>query len=117
MNGSSDYVEAKVYHQQGGSVNLRNQGNENFFGGFFNNNMINLANKIEVYLNRKPDFLKEVILFDDGQGAYIKEWNVDGVAKPTNEQLDALSSQATTLENNAIAVANRQKNMEVQPSK
>ena len=34
MNGSSDYVEAKVYHQQGGSVNLRNQGNENFFGGF-----------------------------------------------------------------------------------
>ena len=36
-------------------------------------------------------------------------WNVDGVAKPTDEQLDALSSQATTLENNAIAVANRQK--------
>tara|TARA_R100000329_G_C7585207_1_gene207436 strand:+ start:777 stop:1100 length:324 start_codon:yes stop_codon:yes gene_type:complete len=71
--------------------------------------MINLANKIEVYLDRKPDFLKEVILFDDGQGAYIKEWNVDGVAKPTDAQLDALSSQATTLENNAIAVANRQK--------
>lgn len=71
--------------------------------------MINLANKIEVYLDRKPDFLKEVILFDDGQGAYIKEWNVDGVAKPTDAQLDALSSQATTLENNAIAVGNRQK--------
>ena len=71
--------------------------------------MINLAKKIEVYLDRKPDFLKEVILFDDGQGAYIKEWNVDGVAKPTDEQLDALSSQATTLKNNAIAVANRQK--------
>ena len=110
MNGSSDYVEAKVYHQQGGSVNLRNQGNEKFLWRIFgNNNMINLANKIEVYLNRKPDFLKEVILFDDGQGAYIKEWNVDGVAKPTDEQLDALSSQAETLENNAIAVANRQK--------
>ena len=34
MNGSSDYIEARVYHQQGGSVNLRNQGNENYFGGF-----------------------------------------------------------------------------------
>ena len=71
--------------------------------------MINLANKIKVYLDRTPDFLEEVKLQDDGQGAYIKEWNVDGVAKPTDAQLDALSSQATTLENNAIAVANRQK--------
>ena len=34
MNGSSDYVSAVVYHQYGSSVNLRNQGNENFFGGF-----------------------------------------------------------------------------------
>lgn len=71
--------------------------------------MSNLANKIKVYLGKTPDFLEEVILQDDGQGAYIKEWNVDGVAKPTDAQLDALSSQATTLENNAIAVANRQK--------
>lgn len=70
---------------------------------------MSLKNKIIVYLNRKPDFLEEVKLQDDGQGAYIKEWNVDGVAKPTDAQLDALSSQATTLENNAIAVANRQK--------
>jgi hypothetical protein len=71
--------------------------------------MSTLSKKIEAYLNRKPDFLNEVKLQDDGQGAYIKEWNVDGVAKPTDAQLDALSSQATTLENNAIAVANRQK--------
>ena len=71
--------------------------------------MINLDKKIIAYLDRKPDFNTEVVLQDDGQGAYIKEWNVDGVAKPTDAQLDALSSQATTLENNAIAVANRQK--------
>jgi len=71
--------------------------------------MSNLDKKIQAYLNRTPDFLNEVVLQDDGQGAYIKEWNVDGVAKPTDAQLDALSSQATTLENNAIAVANRQK--------
>jgi hypothetical protein len=71
--------------------------------------MSNLVNKIKAYLGRTPDFQTEVKLQDDGQGAYIKEWNVDGVAKPTDAQLDALSSQATTLENNAIAVANRQK--------
>ena len=70
---------------------------------------MSLSNKIQAYLDRKPNFNNEVILQDDGQGAYIKEWNVDGVAKPTDAQLDALSSQATTLENNAIAVANRQK--------
>ena len=71
--------------------------------------MSTLNFKIEAYLNRKPDFREEIKLQDDGQGAYIKEWNVDGVAKPTDAQLDALSSQATTLENNAIAVSNRQK--------
>ena len=71
--------------------------------------MSNLTNKIKAYLNRKPDFREEVKLQDDGQGAYIKEWNVEGVAKPTDAQLDALSSQAETLEKNTIAVANRQK--------
>ena len=70
---------------------------------------MSLSNKIKVYLGRTPNFETEVKLQDDGQGAYIKEWNVDGVTKPTDAQLDALSSQATTLENNAIAVANRQK--------
>ena len=71
--------------------------------------MSNLDKKVIAYLGRTPDFLEEVKLQDDGQGTYIKEWNVDGVAKPTDAQLNALSSQATTLENNAIAVANRQK--------
>ena len=75
--------------------------------------MIKLDKKIIAYLDRKPDFNSEVILQDDMidgvSNPYIKEWNVDGVAKPTDAQLDALSSQATTLENNAIAVGNRQK--------
>ena len=75
--------------------------------------MKNIDKKIIAYLNRTPDFNSEVILQDDMidgvSNPYIKEWNVDGVAKPTDAQLDALSSQATTLENNAIAVANRQK--------
>ena len=66
--------------------------------------------KIIAYLGRTPDFREEVKLNDDGDGVvYIAEWNATDKPKPTDAQLDALSSQATTLENNAIAVANRQK--------
>jgi len=71
--------------------------------------MINLANKIKIYLGRTPDFLKEVILQNNGGEDYIKEWNATDKPKPTDAQLNALSSQAETLEKNAIAVANRQK--------
>ena len=76
--------------------------------------MNNLTNKIIAYLDRTPDFNSEVILQDDMidgvSNPYIKEWNITSEKpKPTDAQLDALSSQATTLENNAIAVANRQK--------
>ena len=73
---------------------------------------MSLDKKIQAYLNRKPDFNSEVILQDDsnGQGAFIKEWNITSEkAKPTDAQLNALESEATTLENNAIVVSNRQK--------
>mgnify|MGYP001174779270 CR=1 FL=1 len=65
--------------------------------------------KIEAYLERKPDFIQEIKLRNDGEGDFISEWNATDKPKPTDEQLDALSSQAETLKNNAIAVANRQK--------
>ena len=61
--------------------------------------MAQLSNKIRVYLDREFDFDKDVRLQDDGSGVYIKEWNVEE-AQPTEEQLDALDAQATTLESN-----------------
>ena len=63
--------------------------------------MAHLVSKIKKYLDREIDFSKDVILQDDsnGQGAYIKEWNV-AEAQPTDEQLDALDNEATKLENN-----------------
>ena len=66
--------------------------------------------KIEAYLGRTPDFQTEVKLQDDGDGVvYIKEWNITSEkAKPTDAQLDALSSQATALENTAKIDAKRQ---------
>ena len=74
--------------------------------------MINLANKIITYLGRKPDFTEEVKLQDDMvdgiSNPYIKEWNITSEkAKPTDEQLNALSSQATALENTANIDAKR----------
>ena len=68
--------------------------------------MAQLNNKIKIYLDREVDFFKDVILQDDGDGAYIKEWNV-AEAQPTDEQLNALESQANTLEASNQVIANR----------
>ena len=72
--------------------------------------MAQLSNKIRKYLDREVDFTKDVILQDDsdGKGAYIKEWNV-AEAQPTEEQLDALDAQATTLESNNQVDGTRRK--------
>jgi hypothetical protein len=68
---------------------------------------MSLTNKIKVYLDRTPDFLEEIKLQDNGQGAYIKEWNATDKVKPTDDQLNALESEATKLENNAKVDATR----------
>ena len=71
--------------------------------------MAHLSYKIKIYLDRKVDFLKDVILSDDGDGVvYIKEWNV-AEAQPTDAQLDALDAQATTLESNNQVDSTRRK--------
>ena len=72
--------------------------------------MASLSNKIKQYVNAEVDFTTDVILQDDsdGQGAYIKEWNLD-ITKPTDAQLDALETQAQTYENNQQIIATRKK--------
>jgi len=66
-----------------------------------------LDKKIIAYLGREPDFNSEVILQNDNGTDYIKEWNATDKVKPTDEQLNALESEATQLENNAKADENR----------
>ena len=68
--------------------------------------MANLSSKIKQYVNAEVDFENDVMLQDDGQGAYIKEWNLD-IAKPTDAQLDALETQAQTYENNQQIITTR----------
>ena len=70
--------------------------------------MANLSSKIKQYVNAEVDFENDVMLQDDGQGAYIKEWNL-GIAKPTDAQLDALETQAQTYENNQQIITTRKK--------
>ena len=70
--------------------------------------MANLSTKIKLYANREVDFSKDVILQDDsnGQGAYIKEWNLD-IAQPTDAQLASYETAATTTEANNVIIATR----------
>jgi len=63
--------------------------------------MAQLSSKIKLYVGSEVDFLNDVLLQDDGQGAYIKEWNLD-TPQPTQEQLDALETQADEYEANLI---------------
>ena len=68
--------------------------------------MKNLSTKIKLYANKEVNFLNEVKLQDDGNGAYIKEWNLD-IPKPTMAQLDAFEAQANEVERLNLVKANR----------
>ena len=70
--------------------------------------MASLSNKIRQYVNAEIDFTSDVILQDDGQGAYIKEWNLD-IAQPTDAQLSTVESDADKLERNNQVIATRKK--------
>ena len=77
--------------------------------------MASLSSKVKTYCANngvsEVDFLADVLLQDDsnGQGPYIKEWNVSGVAQPTYEQLNAVDS-AADLEERQNAVRATRKN-------
>ena len=75
--------------------------------------MASLSSKVRQYCAdngvAEVDFTVDVLLQDDsnGQGPYIKEWNVSGVAKPTDEQLNAVDSAADLSERQSAARAAR----------
>ena len=66
-----------------------------------------IKTKIELYANKEVDFRTEVKLQDDGNGVYIKEWNLD-IAQPTEAQLNALETQANDYEYNQGQIQKRQ---------
>jgi hypothetical protein len=72
--------------------------------------MAQLSTKIKEYCKANGvsdvDFLNDVKLQDDGQGAYIAEWNLD-IAQPTDAQLASYETVANTAEANAQVDATR----------
>jgi hypothetical protein len=74
--------------------------------------MANLSTKIKMYCDAngvsEVDFMKDVMLQDDsdGNGAYIKEWNLD-IAQPTTAQLSAQESTANKEEANNVVRSTR----------
>ena len=75
--------------------------------------MAQLSTKIKSYCEANGvsnvDFTKDVMLQDDsdGNGAYIKEWNLD-IAQPTDAQLSAHETAANTEEaNNTVRSTRR----------
>ena len=76
--------------------------------------MASLSSKVKTYCANNGvanvDFMTDVLLQDDsnGQGPYIKTWNVSGVAQPTDEQLNAVDS-AADLEERQNAVRSTRK--------
>ena len=76
--------------------------------------MASLSSKVKTYLANngvnEVDFTVDVLLQDDsnGQGPYIKEWNVSGVAQPTDDQLNDVDSAADLEERqNAVRATRR----------
>ena len=67
--------------------------------------MAKLVTKVKLYLKDNSKTEQEllndnVVLQNNKDGDYIRDWKVSGLEKPTNEQLNALESEANKLENN-----------------
>ena len=65
--------------------------------------MADLHTKVKLYAKAKGvaevNFIKDVILRDDGEGAYIEEWNLS-ISKPTDKELETYEKDGNTEEAN-----------------
>ena len=74
--------------------------------------MAQLSTKVRAYVEaagKTVDFSKDVLLQDDsdGKGPYIKEWNIDGLAKPTDSDLAAHEAAGDKTESNNVVRSTR----------
>ena len=67
--------------------------------------MANIATKIELYCKangKEAIFQENVFLMDNGNGAFIETWSVDGLDEPTDEQLASYETVGNTEEANNV---------------
>ena len=74
--------------------------------------MASLSTKIRAYVEaagKTVDFQHDVVLQDDSQGAgpYIKEWNIAGLAQPSDADLAAHEAAGDTTEANELVRSTR----------
>ena len=74
--------------------------------------MASLSTKVKLYCaanSKTVDFTSDVLLQDDsdGKGPYIKEWNVSGLDKPTDDQLATYETAGNTEETNNVVRSTR----------
>ena len=77
--------------------------------------MAKLNTKVKLYLEANSKTWEEekyeldnIQLLDLGDGnAFINRWDVSGLAKPTDEQLNALEAEAQTIDDNNLASKKR----------
>jgi hypothetical protein len=76
--------------------------------------MATLNTKVKLYLEANSKVnnneLDNFQLRDDGSGAYIDVWSVDGLAKPTDEQIAIYETAGNTIEANQVVSKNRRNN-------
>ena len=65
--------------------------------------MAMLYTKVKIYLeaNSKTWDSEKIILQDDGDGAYIKTWNITDLDKPTDSQIASYETAGNTAESNS----------------
>ena len=66
--------------------------------------MASLSTKIILYVGREVNFPNDVFIQNDGQGDYIKEWNLD-IPKP--DDLSEYEAEAKKEEANQLVIAKR----------
>ena len=73
--------------------------------------MAQLYTKVCLYLeaNSKSYDDTKILLQDDGSGSYIKDWNIDGLAKPSDSQIASYETAGNTRESNNTVKKTRRK--------
>jgi len=74
--------------------------------------MTQLHTKVRLYCEANSKTVNfniggNVVLQDDGSGAYIHTWNVSGLDKPTDSQLASYETAGNAAETNAVIDATR----------
>ena len=75
--------------------------------------MASLKTKVKLYLEANSKTWEaekyNIILQNDGSGDYINTWNVSGLSKPTDTQLNSYETAGNTEEANNVIIAQRKK--------